>query len=185
MLRSQQKLLPTYLIPGCVGRGVGLRSESSSGCACAGIVWKFGNMGTWKICELKIRAKFKTKVGSDQNVGKSSICNRSGVREILGEMECLSCCTLLRCSATFRPVESISLADIAPHLQGQWAASTTLQRFEHLRQHTHNSHRSRLPTCIRASLSALISRERVYLVFKNKLKHCSNCNITHAASWLM
>ena len=41
---SQQGLLATYLIPGCVGRGVRLGSESSSG---GGGVWKSGNHEIW------------------------------------------------------------------------------------------------------------------------------------------
>ena len=40
---SQQGHLVTYLIPGCVGRGVRLGSESSSGG-----VWKSGNMEIWE-----------------------------------------------------------------------------------------------------------------------------------------
>ena len=43
------RALATYLIPGCVGRGVKLGSESSSGGACAGVgVWKSGNLEIWK-----------------------------------------------------------------------------------------------------------------------------------------
>ena len=39
------KALATYLIPGCVGRGVRLGSESSSATgAAAGGVWKSGNL---------------------------------------------------------------------------------------------------------------------------------------------
>ena len=40
---SQQGLLATYLIPGCVGRGVRLGSENSSGGATGAGVWKSGN----------------------------------------------------------------------------------------------------------------------------------------------
>ena len=36
------RALATYLIPGCVGRGVRLGSESSSGGGGGGGVWKFG-----------------------------------------------------------------------------------------------------------------------------------------------
>ena len=45
----QQRLLATYLIPGCVGRGVRLGSENSSGDGDggAGGVLKSGNLGTW------------------------------------------------------------------------------------------------------------------------------------------
>ena len=38
------RALATYLIPGCVGRGVRLGSENSSGAGVgAGVVWKSGN----------------------------------------------------------------------------------------------------------------------------------------------
>ena len=43
-------LLATYLIPGCVGRGVRLGSESSSG----GGVWKSGNLEIWEFGDLGI-----------------------------------------------------------------------------------------------------------------------------------
>ena len=46
------RVLATYLIPGCVGRGVRLGSENSSG---GGVwksgnleIWEFGNLETWK-----------------------------------------------------------------------------------------------------------------------------------------
>ena len=52
--RSHQGLLATYLIPGCVGRGVRLGSESPSGGANAGGFWKSGNLGTWKSGNLEI-----------------------------------------------------------------------------------------------------------------------------------
>ena len=52
---SQQGLLATYLIPGCVGRGVRLGSENSSGAGCgAGGVWKSGNLEIWKSGNLEI-----------------------------------------------------------------------------------------------------------------------------------
>ena len=45
------RVLATYLIPGCAGRGVRLGSESSSGGAGAGAagIWKSGNLEIWKI----------------------------------------------------------------------------------------------------------------------------------------
>ena len=54
------RALATYLIPGCVGRGVRLGSESSSVSDSAGGVWKsknleiweFGDLGTWKSRDL-------------------------------------------------------------------------------------------------------------------------------------
>ena len=42
--------LATYLILGCVGRGVRLGSESSSG----GGVWKSGNLDIWEFGDLGI-----------------------------------------------------------------------------------------------------------------------------------
>ena len=39
--------LATYLIPGCVGRGVRLGSENSSGAGAVGGVWKSGNLEIW------------------------------------------------------------------------------------------------------------------------------------------
>ena len=39
------RALATYLIPGCVGIGVRLGSESSSG---GGGVWKSGNLEIWE-----------------------------------------------------------------------------------------------------------------------------------------
>ena len=44
------RVLATHLIPGCVGRGVRLGSESSSGSS----VWKSGNLVTWKSGNLEI-----------------------------------------------------------------------------------------------------------------------------------
>ena len=45
------RALATYLIPGCVGRGVRLGSESSS---VAGGVWKSGNLEIWDLGNLEI-----------------------------------------------------------------------------------------------------------------------------------
>ena len=60
--------LATYLIPGCVGRGVRLGSEGSSvgggGGVGGGGVWKFGVQKMEKIKILKIQIR------SAQNVGK-------------------------------------------------------------------------------------------------------------------
>ena len=49
---SQQGLLATYLIPGCVGRGVRLGSESSSNGA--GGVWESGNLEIWESGNLEL-----------------------------------------------------------------------------------------------------------------------------------
>ena len=49
------RALATYLIPGCVGRGVRLGSESSSGGgAGGGGVWKSGNLEIWDFGNLEI-----------------------------------------------------------------------------------------------------------------------------------
>ena len=47
------RALATYLIPGCVGRGVRLGSECSSG-AGGGGVWKSGNLEIWESGNLEI-----------------------------------------------------------------------------------------------------------------------------------
>ena len=47
------RALATYLIPGCVGRGVRLGSANSSGAAAAGGgVWKSGNLEIWEFRDL-------------------------------------------------------------------------------------------------------------------------------------
>ena len=57
------RALATYLIPGCVGRGVRLGSENSSGAGAAGggvwksgnlEIWKFGILGIWRSGDLEI-----------------------------------------------------------------------------------------------------------------------------------
>ena len=48
------RALATYLIPGCVRRGVRLGSENSSGGGGAGGVWKSGNLVTWKSGNLEV-----------------------------------------------------------------------------------------------------------------------------------
>ena len=48
------RALATYLIPGCVGKGVRLGSESSSAAATAGGVWKSGNLEIWDLGNLEI-----------------------------------------------------------------------------------------------------------------------------------
>ena len=47
------RALATYLIPGCVGRGVRLGSESSSVVVVGG-VWKSGNLEIWDFGNLEI-----------------------------------------------------------------------------------------------------------------------------------
>ena len=59
--------LATYLIPGCVGRGVRLGSEGSSvgggGGVDGGGVWKFGVQKMEKLKTLKIQIHFAQNVG--------------------------------------------------------------------------------------------------------------------------
>ena len=102
----------TYLIPGCVGRGVRLGSESSSGGAGAGGVWKsgileiweFGDLGIWKAGDLEIWEfgdlepgnpemwghknqkikNLKTEIRSAQNVGKVWISRKSIILALFG-----------------------------------------------------------------------------------------------------
>ena len=52
MMMVEARALATYLIPGCVGRGVRLGSESSSGGGAG--VWKSGNLEIWKSRKLEI-----------------------------------------------------------------------------------------------------------------------------------
>ena len=100
--------LATYLIPGCVGRGVRLGSENSSG----GGVWKSGNLEIWKFGnlgpgnlgiqkpgDLKIQ-KFgvqniknikilKIQIRSAQNVGKVWISRKKSSWPYLGPSEAI------------------------------------------------------------------------------------------------
>ena len=53
--------LATYLIPGCIGRGVRLGFENSSGGGAGGVwksgdleIWEFGDLETWKFGDLGI-----------------------------------------------------------------------------------------------------------------------------------
>ena len=48
------RALATYLVPGCVGRGVRLGSESSSATAAVVGVWKSGNLEIWDFGNLEI-----------------------------------------------------------------------------------------------------------------------------------
>ena len=81
------RALATYLIPGCVGRGVMLESESSSGAGSAGVggVWKsgsleiceFGDLGTWKSRNLEMWGSGNPesgvpKIGKNQNSQNSN-----------------------------------------------------------------------------------------------------------------
>ena len=91
------RVLATYFIPGCVGRGVRLGSENSSGAgaggaAAGGGVWKSGGhfsgkkkapaatypqvQGFQKIQKLKV---LKIKIHSAQNVGKVWISRKKNL----------------------------------------------------------------------------------------------------------
>ena len=80
------RALATYLIPGCVGRGVRLGSEGSSvgggggvgGVGVGGGVWKFG---VQKIPKTKI---LKIQIRSAQNVGKVWISRKKILPALFG-----------------------------------------------------------------------------------------------------
>ena len=73
--------LATYLVPGCVGRGVRLGSESSSGGGGGGGgVWKFGVQKIKKIKVLKIQIR------SAKNVGKVWISRKKIPPALYGAM---------------------------------------------------------------------------------------------------
>ena len=94
------RALATYLILGCVGRGVKLGSESSS----SGGVWKSGNLEIgdleiWKSGDLEIQ-KFgiqkikkikiiKIQIRSAQNVGKVWISRKKSSRPHLVPFQCI------------------------------------------------------------------------------------------------
>ena len=98
-MKIAARALATYLIPGCVGRGVRLGSENSSGGAGAGGVWKsgiwrsgyleiqkFGDLGTRKSRNVGSKQtkkvnNLKIQIRSAQNVGKIWI---SGEKILLG-----------------------------------------------------------------------------------------------------
>ena len=70
------RALATYLIPGCVGRGVKLGSESSSDG-----VWKSGNVEIWEfgdLGDLEIQ-KFAIQKKSAQNVRKVWISSKKNL----------------------------------------------------------------------------------------------------------
>ena len=64
------RALATYLIPGCVGRGVRLGSEGSS--VGGGGVWKSRNLEIWEfgVQQIKKIKILKIQIRSVQNVGK-------------------------------------------------------------------------------------------------------------------
>ena len=69
------RVLATYLIRGCVGRGVRLGSESSSGGAGAGWksgnleIWEFGDLGSWKSEGLEIQKFRDLGIWKSRNLG--------------------------------------------------------------------------------------------------------------------
>ena len=88
------RALATYLIPGCVGRGVRLGSEGSSvgggggggGGVGGGGVWKSGDLeiqkfGVQKIEKIKI---LKIQICSAQNVGKVWISRKKILLALFG-----------------------------------------------------------------------------------------------------
>ena len=102
------RALATYLIPGCVGRGVRLGSESSS--VVVGGVWKSGNLKIWDFGNLEIwgpenpeilrfgdleiqnfgiqkikkMKSLKNQIRSAQNVGKVWISRRKNLPALFG-----------------------------------------------------------------------------------------------------
>ena len=78
------RALATYLLPGCIGRGVRLGSEGSSGGGGGGGgvggggVWKFGVQKMEKIKILKIQIR------SAQNVGKVWISRKKILPALFG-----------------------------------------------------------------------------------------------------
>ena len=104
------RVLATYLTPGCVGRGVRLGSENSSG----GGVWKsgdletwgFGDLGAWKSGNLEIWGPgnpeiwdpknekieiLKIQIRSAQNVGKVWISREKILLAPFGPSEAIFC----------------------------------------------------------------------------------------------
>ena len=77
----QQGLLATCLVPGCVGRGVKLGSESLSAGGGAGGVWKSGNLeiwnlGIWNHPKTNKHRNIKIKIRATPNVGKVYISSK-------------------------------------------------------------------------------------------------------------
>ena len=84
------RALATYVIPGCVGRGVRLGSESSSG---GGVwksgnleIWEFGDLGTWKSGNLEIWGPGNPEIWSPTNQKKKS----SKAKSVLPKMSARS-----------------------------------------------------------------------------------------------
>ena len=78
--RTAARALATYLIPGCVGRGVRLGSEGSSGGG-GGV----GGGGVWKFGVQKMEKKnLKIQIRSAQNVGKVWISRKKILLALFG-----------------------------------------------------------------------------------------------------
>ena len=102
---GRSKALATNVFPGCVGRGVRLGSESSSGGRAGGGVWKSGNLGTrksrnleiwgpgnpeiWGPKKTKINESLKVKIRSAKNVGKVWIIRKKSSWPCLGSSEAI------------------------------------------------------------------------------------------------
>ena len=77
------RVLATYLVPGCVGSGVRLGSESSSN---SGAVWISGHRN----CRAKIESKNQQmeipgiEIRSAQNVGKVNIAEKTRLPSLFG-----------------------------------------------------------------------------------------------------
>ena len=94
------RALAMYLIPGCVGRGVRLGSESSSGATGAtggGGVWKSGNLEIWDFGNLEIWGPGNPEILrfgdlEIQNVGIQKIKkkNVSKIKSVLPKMSARS-----------------------------------------------------------------------------------------------
>ena len=124
------RALATYLIPGCVGRGVKLGSESSSATGAAGggvwksgklEIWDFGDLGTWKSrnVESKTSQKIKTlkiQIRSAQNVGKVWISRKKTSRAPFGAIPG----NFLHGLNTFQKVLKLCLLSLV----SQWALFT-------------------------------------------------------------
>ena len=95
------RALATYLIPGCVGRGVRLGSESSSATGGGGVwksgdleIWEFGNLVIWRSGDLEIQKCgvqkikqikiIKIQIHSAKNVGKVWISRKQILPALFG-----------------------------------------------------------------------------------------------------
>ena len=82
MVLIAARALATYLIPGCVERGVRLGSEGSSG----GGVWKSGNLEIWEfgVQQIKKIKILKIQIRSAQNVVKVWISRKKILPALFG-----------------------------------------------------------------------------------------------------